>query len=170
MTLAEYKKFFTDLAASLGLDCVYGNSRRILNRQSSQLNYPCLWLEIPMKEYVRQGALKKKYLGAFTILEQNDVDDEAQQDEHLNGTAELTDRVLLRMEAAAEAGVFEFRMDGNAQSDSIEHWSADNGWGWRTSFSILAGMCQHIDCCPGQVWGDGSAGEVWGGEGNWWSG
>lgn len=173
MTLNEYKQFFADLGASLGLDVVYGNSRRILNRQSSELTYPCLWIEVPMKSYVRQGALKKRYSGAFVILETNDWDDETQQDDDLNDTAELTDKVLLRMEAAAEANVFEFEMHNNAQSDHLEYWSADSDWGWRTTFSLLAAMCQHVDCCPDEVWGDGTANQVWGGEengGNWWGG
>lgn len=159
MKLIELRDYIQSLATNLGHDFVFGNSQRILNRQSSTINYPVVWLEVPIVDRVANGSVKRRYRTAIVVFGQCAVDDWDAQDQTLNDTLEITENILLQMEADSENRLmqdgalhetqppFEFSRE-NVGSDEIEQWSADNDWGWRTPFYMDVPICQHIDCCP----------------------
>ena len=144
-TLNEYRDYFKSLATSLDLDFVYGGSDRILNRQTADLKYPCLWLEIPDISLLRNGGLKRRFVGAFMLLSDAPADDWTAQDNALDTALSLTDTILRRMYADAQNGQFEFDMAG-ADLTYKAKLSADDDWGWHTEFSLIGVACDCEDC------------------------
>lgn len=147
-SIGELKAYFKQVAADLGLTFEYGSTERILNRQSSNLIYPLLWLEAPDMEIFRSGGLKKRFSTAFVILSNVNPDDYEGQDNIVDICANLVIQVLQRMQKDADENrLFEFDM-GRTFSQQKQWWSADNDWGWRTEFDLVVGQCEKIDCCP----------------------
>lgn len=143
----QYRDYFKSLALSLGLDFVYGGSDRILNRQTADLTYPCLWLEIPDMALIRNGGLKRQFHGAFMLLSDAPADGWKEQDDALDACAVWTEKVLQRMYSDAyNHRLFEFDMSG-AESTFKARFSADDDWGWHTEFSLIGGACEEPDCC-----------------------
>lgn len=147
-TPGELKAYFADIAADLGCSFVYGNSERILNRQSSDLVYPVLWLEIPEISLRRSGTLHREFQSAFLCLTDRAADDFEGQDTALDEMHTLTEQVLQRMQADSEATPVPFLFDmAGARSEYKGKWSADDDWGWRTEFELTGAACESEDCC-----------------------
>lgn len=147
-TPGQLKTYFADIAADLGCDFVYGNSERILNRQSSSLVYPVLWLEIPDISLKRTGSLTRIFQSAFLCLTDRAVDDFDGQDAALDEMHTLTEQILQRMQADSEAQPVPFIFDmSSARSEYKGKWSADDDWGWRTEFEMEGAACESEDCC-----------------------
>lgn len=147
-TPAELKAYFAALATEFGCSFEYGNSERILNRQSSQLTYPLIWLEIPDVLLQRDGVLTRRMQSAFLCLSNAPADDYAGQDTALDEMHALTEQILQRMQADSEAQPTPFLFDmAGARSEYKGKWSADDDWGWRTEFDLVGGACEAEDCC-----------------------
>lgn len=147
-TPAELKAYFAAIAADLGCTFVYGNSERILNRQSTGMIYPCLWLEIPEMRLVRNGSLQRVFSTAFLCLTDSPADDFDGQDNALDSMHALTEQVLQRLQSDSEASPVPFLFDmAGAASEYKGKWSADDDWGWRTEIEITGGACESEDCC-----------------------
>lgn len=147
-TPADLKAYFAEIAADLGCSFVYGNSERILNRQSSDLVYPVLWLEIPEISLRRSGTLHREFQSAFLCLTDRAADDFEGQDTALDEMHTLTEQVLQRMQADSEATPVPFLFDmAGARSEYKGKWSADDDWGWRTEFELTGAACESEDCC-----------------------
>jgi hypothetical protein len=148
-TAGDMQGLFKGQASSLGISFEYGSSERILNRQSSALEYPLLWVEKPTIRRLRSGGYKRSLAGGFTILiacqpDDYDAINRAQDDADL-----LTEKVLNRLEWAAEQGLFEFDR-ADCESDFLENWSADADTGLRTEFQLLTGT----HCGNDSYWAD----------------
>lgn len=144
--LTSYKNHLATVAADLDLHFVFGSSERILMQQLGDIEYPCLWLGKPSVRLVRDGGLHRKFVGEFWLLDHADVDDYAGQDAKLNSTFILTEKVLQRLQADADAQQFIFEMS-EASSDPKEKFSADDCLGWVTDFTLLGAACETEDCC-----------------------
>lgn len=150
-TPADLKDYFQGIATALGCDFAYGNSEKILNRQSSNLRYPVLWLEIPEIRLQRDGGLKREFASAFLILSDAPVDDFDAQDTRLDETFLLTEQVLQMLQSGSEdeyPAPYDFDME-NSKSEHKPKWSADDDWGWRTEFTLMGAACEDLDCCDG---------------------
>lgn len=144
----DLKTYFAQKAAALGLSFVYGASERILNRQSSDLTYPVLWLEVPDISVFRDGGLKKRFRAAFIILENREADDYDGQDNTLDALWLKTETLLSTIQADSEAGVVDFDFDmTRCESQHKPKFSADDDWGWRTELTIVGGACEMPNCC-----------------------
>lgn len=147
-TPAELKAYFADIASDLGASFVYGNSERILNRQSSNLIYPVIWLEVPEITMLRNGTLQRQFGSAFLCLSDAPADDFDGQDSALDAMHTLTEQVLQRMLADSESQPVPFVFDiAGARSEYKGKWSADDDWGWRTEFDLVGAACENVDCC-----------------------
>lgn len=135
------------MATTLGCSFEMGNSERILNRQSSQLQYPLLWLEYPEVGRQRNGQLMREWHGAFLFLTDKSPDDYAGQNSALDEMLTLTEQALGLMQTDAEATppTFLFNQD-EAESQYKGKWSADDDWGWRTEFTLKTPICECEDC------------------------
>lgn len=147
-TPAELKAYFATIATDLGAAFVYGNSERILNRQSSNLTYPVIWLEIPEMSMIRMGGLNRQFSTAFLCLSDAPADDFTGQDTALDAMHLLTEQVLQRMLADSHTFPVPFLFDiAGCRSEYKGRWSADDDWGWRTEFELTGGACENEDCC-----------------------
>jgi len=139
---ADYIAYFQSIADNLnGVNSfVVGNSERILSRQNTEIDYDCLWLEIPDVRLVEVGSYKRKYIGAFLLLSNAPPDDWLAEDEDLNRLLPLTEQVIGKMIEDSEEGLFEFNPD-----DLMIEWkgklTGDSDWGWRVEFEITTGAC-----------------------------
>ena len=135
---SDLRAYFETIATGLGLSFVYGASERILNRQSSNLQYPVLWLEKPTLRHFRSGGYKTIFESAFIVLIGCQPDDYDQIDAAQDTAWKWTNKVLQRLTAGTDALPAEFEFDpGNTSSDVIEAWSADCDTGWRTEFQLI---------------------------------
>lgn len=141
----DVRDYFEAIATDLGLSFQYGSSERILNRQSSNLLYPCLWLEKPDISHFRSGGLKRVFESAYVVLISCAPDDYEAIDTAQNESDILTEKILNRLEADADAPAqFEFDRK-ECSSDVIESWSADADTGWRTEFRLTLGVLCETD-------------------------
>lgn len=160
---SDLRAYFETIATGLGLSFVYGASERILNRQSSNLQYPVLWLEKPTLRHFRSGGYKTIFESAFIVLIGCQPDDYDQIDAAQDTAWKWTNKVLQRLTAGADALPAEFEFDpGNTSSDVIEAWSADCDTGWRTEFQLIGEGCEFDDCCDDEVWGEAAVPDIWG--------
>lgn len=136
---------FAAIATALDCSFEYGNSERILNRQSSQLTYPLIWLEVPDIRMARSGGLKRVFASAFTVLSNAEIDDYTGQDAALDLTFLITENVIKHLSLGADGGEFEFAPE-RCQSQYKGKWSADDDWGWRTEFDLTGVACENLDC------------------------
>lgn len=138
-TPGDLQAMFKGLADSLQISFVYGSSERILNRQSSNLNYPVLWLEKPTIRRLRSGGYKRIFTGGFVVLIACQPDDYDAINQAQDDSDYLTEKVLNRLEWAAEQGLLEFDR-ADCESDPMEGWSADADTGWRTEYRLVNGV------------------------------
>lgn len=153
----DIRLLFSGLATAMGMSFQYGSSERILNRQSSDLNYPVLWLEKPTVQRIRSGGYKQRFDCAFVVLIACQPDDYTAIDQAQDESFMLTERILNRLGyGAEELNLYEFDREG-AQSESLEGWSADADTGWRTEVSITAGVhCETDAYWQDTNWSDSS--------------
>jgi hypothetical protein len=154
--------YFKAIADALEISFVYGASERILNRQSSNLEYPVLWLEKPSMSRETGGGYRAKFQSAFVVLISCPVDDYEAEDAAQDLAWELTEKILNRMAIEADEAppMFEFDVR-DSSSDIVERWSGDNDTGWRTEFMLVSSYCQTDD-----YWDTAN----WGGVGMFWQG
>jgi len=143
---AGYVDYFRQIADKLVAikSFVVGGSERILSRQNSELDYDCMWLEIPDASLREDGSWKQDFSGAFLLLSNAPPDDWEQEDADLNRLLPIVHQIIGRMILDAEDGVFEFNPD-----DLMIEWkgrlTGDNDWGWRVDFRITTGACICIE-------------------------
>jgi hypothetical protein len=141
-----YIQYFKTISESLiGINSfVVGGSERILSRQNSELDYDCLWLEIPDVNLVERGTYKNVFNGAFLLLSNAPPDDWDAEDADLNRLLPLTQQVIGKMIEDSEEGLFEFNPD-----ELLIEWkgklTGDSDWGWRVEFQITTGACICVD-------------------------
>lgn len=153
-TAGDMQGLFMGLASSLGISFEYGSSERILNRQSSALEYPLLWLEKPTIHRLRSGGYKRSFSGAFAVLIACQPDDYVAINKAQDEADLLTEKVLNRLEWASEQGLFEFDRE-ECESDFLENWSADADAGLRTEFQLLTGThCENDGYWADANWAD----------------
>lgn len=144
----DYKNYFKDTivpAITEIKDFVIGGSERILNRENQIIQYPVLWLEVPDISWINEGGLKRRYAGAFVVLMAAPSDDWTQEDQDLDTTLLITNKILAKMQYDADNGdEFEFEIEG-ANTTHKGKWSGDNDWGWRTEFDLVGEACECID-------------------------
>lgn len=141
---SSYINYFQNLvAAHVGLvDFVYGGSQRILSRESSDLNYPCLWLEVPdVVPFSGDSDLRLRFSGGLMIMESTPQDFE-QEDDAMNSTYAIAISIIQRLMDDAEQGLFDFN-PRNAVLQPKVPFSGDNDHGWHIDFdiSISASAC-----------------------------
>ncbi|RTL04786.1 hypothetical protein EKK58_09710 [Candidatus Dependentiae bacterium] len=147
-TPADLKSYFEQLASTLGVSFVYGPSEKILNPELSGLQYPVIWLEVPMVARRRNGTLHTHFKSAFLCLSDKPVGDANGDITAMDEMYELTVQVLQKMQEDSEAVPVPFLFDQDgAESEYIGPWSADADWGWRTEFELTGGACENADCC-----------------------
>lgn len=140
--LQQHTAYFKALATSFGFSFEYGGSERILNRQSSQLRYPVLWLEVPDVRLIGSGGLRRNFVGAFCLLNNVEPDDYAAQDAILDDLLDKCVLITQQMRTDVEQNhLFEFDPDGTTY-EARTKWSADDDFGWRVSYTIIgAPLC-----------------------------
>lgn len=158
---SDIRDYFKAIATGLGLSFEYGASERILNRQSSNLNYPVLWLEKPTMRRMRSGGYKVTFDSAFVVLIGCSPDDYEQIDRAQDTAWQFTEKILQKITADADGPPSLFEFDtATCESDVVETWSADCDTGWRTEFRIIGAGCEWEDCCDEKVWGDQAVPEI----------
>lgn len=141
-----YVKYFETISENLiGINSfVVGNSERILSRQNSELDYDCLWLEIPDFGLAEKGSWKGSFRSAFLLLSNAPADDWDAEDEDLDRLLPLVQQVIGKMIEDSEDGLFEFNPD-----EILIEWkgklTGDNDWGWRVEFELTTGACICVD-------------------------
>ena len=163
---SELKAYFANVAEQLGISFEYGNSQRILNRQSANLTYPLLWLEKPQVRRQQSGAYKLSLRTAFVVLISVRPDDYEAADAAQDLSFEITEKVMFRLEndAALAPPIFEFDRE-RSSSECLEFWSGDSDTGWRTEIEVvIEGGCED-DFYAAEGWGDVPGFEFWGGGG-----
>lgn len=140
----SYITYFETIAAEhLSInDFVYGGSQRILARETSDLAYPVLWLEIPdVVPFTGDSDLRLRFAGGMMIL-QNTPQDFDEEDDAMNITYGIAIGIIQRLMDDAENGLFDFDPT-NAVLQAKPPFSGDNDHGWHIDFdiSISASAC-----------------------------
>ena len=137
-----FQDMVTNSVAKLGApneikDFVWGDSRRIIGKSRSELDYPCLFLEVPTFQLSdnfgndRTGAARS----AFSILINSEVDDWDKQNTIWNDTYKIGLRVLGQMMQDRKTNGFYFNING-VLIEPIQSFIVDNDYGYRFEFVI----------------------------------
>lgn len=136
-----YKSYFYDLVqdslAQLGAgyelhSFYYGESRRIEEAMRSDIAYPCMWLELPDYTYYDRGDnIVKETIGAFLILAGKPVEEYADQDDQLDQSQQIAEKVIKRMKQDG----YLFQGD-TITLEFITTSLTDNCYGCRVSFKL----------------------------------
>lgn len=153
---SDLRQFFANIAEQLEMDFVYGSTERILNRQSSNLNYPVLWLEKPSMRRQQSAGYRAIFESAFVVLVACRPDDYDEIDTAQDTAWELTEKVINRLAAEHDLlpPTFEFHAE-RCVSEVVEAWSADADTGWRTEFFITSNFCNSDTFWDAYIWGAG---------------
>ena len=129
-------------------DFVFGDSQRILSREIAEIQYPCLWLEVPdISPFSGDTDLRLRFDGGLMILQATPQDFE-QEDAALNSTFLISIAVLQRMMNDAEAGLFDFN-PRTAVLQAKPPFSGDNDHGWHLDFDLSISAS---DCLTDEDW------------------
>jgi len=129
-------------------DFVFGGSQRILNRERMDLNYPCLWLELPdVVPFSGQTDLRLRFVTGLHILQATPQDFE-QEDDAMNSTYQIALDILQKLIDDADAGLFDFDVR-TAVMQPRPPFSGDNDFGWHLEFDLSISAS---DCLTEENW------------------
>jgi hypothetical protein len=142
-SFADYfKNLVNDSVAKLGIaheikDFVWGDSRRIIGKSRSDLDYPCLFLEVPSFQLSDNFSndLNASARSAFSILINSEVGDWDKQNQIWNDTYKTGIRVLGQMYKDRKSNGFYFNLNG-VIAEPIQSFIVDNDYGYRFEFQI----------------------------------
>ncbi|MEL6140044.1 MAG: hypothetical protein AAFU67_00330 [Bacteroidota bacterium] len=137
-TYAEFNNYFRTLATEhVGInDFVQGLSERPLNRETSRINYPIVWLQYPDVVSIGQGEnLRFKYEFDLYFLSNAPIDDWDREEENMSLLEGIAKDFLARLHYDARQREFEFNYTKPVLF-AVTAWSADNLHGWRLEASI----------------------------------
>lgn len=142
-SFADYfKNLVANSATKLGTnntiqDFVWGDSRRIIGKSRSDLDYPCLFLEVPSFQLSDNFAadLTGSARSAFSILINSEVGDWEAQNEIWNNTYKIGVLVLGQMYKDRKELGFYFNLNG-VLIEPIQSFIVDNDYGYRFEFQI----------------------------------
>lgn len=125
----------------------YGDSRRIIEKTRSDIEYPALWLEVPSYALSDNEAGDFNQLAtiSFVILTNTEIDDYEKTDNILDTNFDIARRVLAQMWADRITMQFSFSLN-NVLLESIATWLVDNDYGWRVEINNF--KTGFFDICP----------------------
>jgi hypothetical protein len=129
---------------------VIGDYEDIIERERTDISYPCLWVETPSVRYAGDNdAVREIYQGAIVILINNgSYHDPAVVFENLKTTFNIAREFLWRI------SLYENKMSiTNRQLDAIATLGNDNDQGWRFSFEIHQEFDEE-ECIDPMKWDD----------------
>ncbi len=129
-------------------DFVVGNSERILNRTTTDILYPCFWIEDPEITFEEDDDSGVYFDYAFVVLINAPKGDWQAEDYNLEQCFRIAKAYRDRLRKDAREGVF--KIEGKITLDRIHTLTSDNDWGWRGNVRIRieADDCED-DCCDG---------------------
>lgn len=142
---SEFVNYFQNLAAEHVDICDFavGNSKRILNRERSEIKYPCMWLEYPsIHPKFDEDRTDITFRSSLIVFENAQLDDWNREDYVLNKTSRIMIDLIRRINQDCEEGVFETAKI--TEMEPIETMSHDNDFGWRVEIVITDSI---DDCC-----------------------
>jgi hypothetical protein len=135
-----YRDYFEDIynnnAANVSgytlLAFEYGDSRRVMERMKSDLDYPLLWLEFPDFTLANNGAgFTVVTQGAFMVLRYCEIDNWDAQNAALQECYSLASMIVKRL---SDDNIF---LPGRkATIDSVATYFGDNCYGVRCGFNL----------------------------------
>jgi hypothetical protein len=142
-SFASYKEYFENLVAkNKALKSFYlGDSERIISKQRSEIEYPCLWLESPSIPFrdAKSDNPQADFIAAFSILSNVATDDEAAQDQAMQDNFLIAIEVISRMirDRRGRSDDPMFNLDINSiHMDPINSMMVDNDYGYRVEFKL----------------------------------
>lgn len=144
---ADFVAYFRHLAAANKKlkDFVVGNSERILNRTTTDIAYPCFWLEDPEITFERDDDTGIYFDAAFVVLINSPAGDWMAEDYNLEACFQVAKEVINRMRSDSQEGVFE--IEGQIVLDRVHTLTTDNDWGWRANFRLRIDASNCPDAC-----------------------
>ena len=148
--IAEYIDYFRQLAEGMpGINSfVWGSSDIILSKDRSDLDLPCLWLEVPEIVWLFKDDLKESYDTVFTILENVGDDEWSRREAAFNHTGWLTKNVIKKINADRREHIIQVDLS-RAKSYPVDTMNANGDKGWRTQGIVFNG--HDSDCLPDEM-------------------
>lgn len=139
MTLSEFETYFLAFKDDITeiKDVVFGDEEEILNRQSSKISYPCMWVETPQPTFLYDPAgIRLEWPIAFIV----NVPRGAGAEERAARSAMLlvAQKAWAKLEAGEAEGRFQF-VRNQDEGDPILKYSGDNDTGWRFVARVVVG-------------------------------
>ncbi|MBL7780690.1 MAG: hypothetical protein JNM22_05685 [Saprospiraceae bacterium] len=139
MTLSEVEAFFETFSTHIPeiKQVVFGDEEAIANRQSSNIIYPCMWVETPFVTPISDPPSKiLRYQITFlkNVSRQNEKDERAAR----SMTLTIAEKAWALIEAGEEQGLFEF-LRNQDEGEPILKYSGDNDTGWQFTARLRVG-------------------------------
>lgn len=129
-------------------DFYYADSRRFIEATRSNIEYPCLVLEMPtylMPASALGSDYKSRLKGAFSIVMGCEMDDYEAQDNATNLCMRIGVRVLKKLKDSLKSqGAY---MEGDAIIESVLSLIVDNNYGYRFEFNLAGVYLYDISPC-----------------------
>lgn len=150
-----FVSYFRELAqqhVQLAGSFYVGDSWRIISAQRSEITYPAMWLEYPIKTHNYdndQKTLLTEINFAFSIVGGQPVDDWAAQDVRLNECERIMGAIVARLDYDSdEANIFDLVLPMRAEP--LATVMADDLYGWRVEGQLT--LRTWTDCYDADDW------------------
>lgn len=148
MTLSEIEQELQDIASKMGSikSCVFGDEEEILNRQNTQMQYPCIWIETPsVRLNVGDGA--DRFHFNITFLQNAPNGDSKAARSARSRMLEIAREFWQALLQQSDESTFMVDSE-QSEAEPIVRWSGDGDTGWRMPVSILDyySPCEECNC------------------------
>lgn len=119
-------------------EVIFGGEEEILNRQNSQIKYPCMWVETPAPRIVADPpGIQYTFFATFLMNVPNEGD-KIQHRAARNTALLCAQKAYSRFETGEELGLFAFDRNWD-EGDEIFPWSGDRDTGYRFQVRLTTG-------------------------------
>lgn len=136
-TYEEYIDYFETTADDhIGISCFrVGGIEMMLGSQRADIEYPCLWLELPTVNFVygEEGQSTIEFKGAFALIQGHEEDNELEQ-QNLHSLLEIVKDIIGKIRNEWEGNMRQ--IDPHQLTvEPIVSALNDNCTGWRVEFT-----------------------------------
>jgi hypothetical protein len=150
-TFIQYFRELAQQHTQLAGSFFVGDSWRIISAQRSEITYPAMWLEYPIKTHDLENdedTLLTEIDFAFSIVGGQPVDDWAAQDARLNECERIMGQFIARLKKDSDDNLFDLILPMRAEP--LATVMADDLYGWRVEGKLK--VRSWTDCYDADDW------------------
>lgn len=140
MTLEALEEWIEDFPTHIPQikQVIFGDEAEILNRQNSQIQYPCMWVETPNVRFTFDPPGTKYAFFCTFLMNVPNEGDKVQYRAARSTSLSIAEKGFARFDDGEEAGLFQLER-ADAEGDEIFPWSGDRDTGYRFQVRLTVG-------------------------------